>query len=148
VCSAGKADLVRSLGAGRVIDYASEDFARSGEQYDLILYVAGSRSLSDCRKALTPEGTLVLIGGEGGRWLGGAERFMQALIVSPFVRHRLVPLIAEGAESTDDLGVLRDLTESGKITPAVDRCYELSETPDAIRYLESGHVRGKVVISL
>ncbi len=147
VCSTTKLELVRSIGADQVIDYTRDDFSQMGERYDLILDIAGNRSLSLLRSALTPEGTLVIVGGEGGGpWLGGTDRQIRALILSPFVRHNLRNFIS--VENKGDLLVLKELIESGKVTPVIDRTYPLREAPDAIRYLEDGHARGKVVIKV
>ena len=147
VCSTTKLELVRSIGADQVIDYTRDDFSQMGERYDLILDIAGNRSLSLLRSALTPEGTLVIVGGEGGGpWLGGTDRQIRALILSPFVRHNLRNFIS--VENKEDLLVLKELIESGKVTPVIDRTYPLREAPDAIRYLEDGHARGKVVIKV
>ncbi len=144
VCGSGNADLVRSLGADHVIDYAREDFARAGKQYDLIFDLAGNRSLGDLRHALTPEGTLVLSSGSGGRWFGPVGQIAGALVRSPFLRQKLRTLVARRSKS--DLAVLKELVASGKVRPVVDRTYPLSETADAVRYLELGHARGKVVV--
>ena len=147
VCSTTKLELVRSIGADQVIDYTRDDFSQIGERYDLILDIAGNRSLSLLRSALTPAGTLVIVGGEGGGpWLGGTDRQIRALILSPFVRHNLRNFIS--VENKEDLLVLKELIESGKVTPVIDRTYPLREAPDAIRYLEDGHARGKVVIKV
>jgi NADPH:quinone reductase-like Zn-dependent oxidoreductase len=147
VCSTAKVDLVRSIGADHVIDYASEDFTKGGKRYDLILDIGGNRSLSHLRRALTPEGTLVLVGGEGGgRWIGGMDRQVRALAISPFVRQKLKMFVAR--EHYEELQLLTELIEAGKITPVIDRTYPLSEAADAIRYLEQGHARGKVVITI
>ena len=147
VCSTTKLELVRSIGADQVIDYTRDDFSQMGQRYDLILDIAGNRSLSLLRSALTPEGTLVIVGGEGGGpWLGGTDRQIRALILSPFVRHNLRNFIS--VENKGDLLVLKELIESGKVTPVIDRTYPLREAPDAIRYLEDGHARGKVVIKV
>jgi len=147
VCSTTKVDMVRSLGADQVIDYVSDDFTQKSQRYDVILDMAGNRSLSNLRRALTPEGTLVIIGGEeGGRWLGGTDRQIRALLLSPFVRQRLRTFVAK--ESADDLLVLKDLIESGKVTPVVDKTYALREAAEAIRYLDEGHARGKLVLSV
>jgi len=147
VCSTSKVDMVRSLGADHVIDYVSDDFTQRSQRYDVILDMAGNRSLSALRPALTPEGTLVIIGGEeGGRWLGGTDRQIRALLLSPFVRQRLRTFVAK--ESADDLLVLRDLIESGKVTPVVDKTFALREAAEAIRYLDEGHARGKLVLSV
>lgn len=147
VCSTTKVDLVRSLGADHVIDYVRDDFTKMAQRYDVILDMAGNRSLSMLRRALTPEGTLVIIGGEeGGRWLGGTDRQIRALLLSPFVRQRLRTFVAK--ESGEDLLVLKGLIESGNVTPVIDRTYELSEAADAIRYLDEGHARGKLVLTV
>ena len=148
VCSAAKQELVRSLGADDAIDYAQEDFADGRDRWDVILDTAGNRSLSHLRRALTPHGTLVIVGGEGGgRWLGGFDRqVVRAPVVSLFVGQRLRPLI--GAVRADDLQVLRELIEAGKVTPVVDRVYPLSEAADAVRHLREGHARGKIVLSV
>lgn len=144
VCSTRNLDLVRSLGAAQVIDYTREDFARAGRRWDVILDAVGNRSLSDCRRALTTGGTLVLVGGEGGRWLGGLDRSLRAVLWSPFVRERLRMLLAIPTKS--DLLALGKMIGAGDVTPVIDRTYPLSETPDAIGYVEEGHARGKVVV--
>jgi NADPH:quinone reductase-like Zn-dependent oxidoreductase len=147
VCSTTKADMVRSVGADRVIDYTQEDFTRSGQQYDLILDTVGNRSLSQLRRALTPRGTLVLVGGEGGdRLIGALSRSMRALVEAPFVSQRLRPVL--GAVNTQDLQFLKGLIEAAKVTPVIDRTYPLSEVSDAIRYLIGGQARGKIVITV
>ncbi len=147
VCSTTKVDLVRSLGADHVVDYTLDDIADTGQRYDVILDTGGNRSLTRLRRALTPRGTLVIVGGEtGGRWLGGIDRLLRALVLSPFVGQKLAPLTA--SENGQDLSVLAELIESGAVTPAIDRTYPLNEVPKAIRYLEEGHARGKVVITL
>ena len=144
VCSTSNVDLVRSIGADRVIDYTREDFTHSGRRYDLIIDMVGNRSLSDCRRALTPSGTLVLVGGSGGRWLKGTDRFIEALVLSPFVRQRLRPLIH--TDSQEDLATLKDLVEAGEVTPVISAQYPLSEVPAAIRHFVAGHAVGKVVV--
>lgn len=147
VCSTTKADLVRSIGADEVIDYTREDFADGTRRYDVILDIAGNRSLSHLRRALAPEGTLVIVGGEeGGRWLGGTERLIRAFLLSPFTRQKLLGLIS--AERQEDLQLLKELIEAGKITPVIDRTYPLGEVPEAIRHLRNGLARGKVVITV
>jgi NADPH:quinone reductase-like Zn-dependent oxidoreductase len=146
VCSTGNLDMVRSIGADQVVDYTVEDFTRSGQRYDLIVDAVGNRSLSDLRRALTPAGTLVLAGGGNGRWLGPLLLPLKAVVVSRFVRQRLLPFLAKYTK--DDLRVLKDLVEAGKVTPVIDRTYPLSEAPEAIRYLEAGHARGKVVVTV
>jgi NADPH:quinone reductase-like Zn-dependent oxidoreductase len=146
VCSTTKLDLVRSLGADEVIDYTREDFADGARRWDLIVDTAGRRSLSQLRRALTRRGTLVIVGGEGGgRWLGGFDRMiLRAPAMSVFSRQRLRSFVSK--ERREDLLVLKGLIEAGKVTPAIDRTYSLSEVPEAIRYLEAGHARGKIVI--
>lgn len=147
VCSTTKADLVRSIGADDIIDYTREEFADGTRRYDVILDIAGNRSLSHLRRALAPAGTLVIVGGEeGGRWLGGTERLIRAFLLSPFTRQKLLGLIS--AERQEDLQLLKELIEAGKITPVIDRTYPLSEVPEAIRQLRDGHTRGKVVITV
>jgi len=147
VCSTTKMDMVRSVGANHVIDYTREDFTRSGQRYDLILEMGGRHSLSHIRRALTPRGTLVLVGGEGGdRWIGGMDRWLRALVVSPFVSQSLGPVAS--MEDTEDLQFVKQLIDDGKLTPVIDRTYSLSEAADAMQYLKTGHARGKVVIRL
>ncbi len=147
VCSTSKVELVRSIGADDVIDYTRDDFTQMGRPYDVILDTAGNRPLSHLRRGLTPGGTLVIVGGEeGGRWLGGTDRQMRALVLSLFVRHRLRSFIAETRR--EDLELLSELVEAGKVTPVIDRTYALSEAPEAIRHLEEGHARGKGVITV
>jgi NADPH:quinone reductase-like Zn-dependent oxidoreductase len=147
VCSTRNLDLVRSVGADHVIDYTREDFTRSGQKYDLVFQLAGTRSPSDCRRALTPKGTLLLSSGESdGRWVGPMDRILKALVLAPFVSQRLRSFLARS--TTEDLQVLKELIEAGKVTPVIDRTYPQSEVPEAIRYLEEGHARGKVVVTV
>jgi NADPH:quinone reductase-like Zn-dependent oxidoreductase len=147
VCSTTKTDLVRSIGADHAIDYTREDFADGRRPYDVILDCAGNRPLSYLRRALAPQGTLVIVGGEGGgRWLGGMGRSLQALMLSPFVRQKLRFLFSDVRK--EDLEFLKELVEGGKVTPVIDRTYPLSAVPEAIRYWEAGHARGKVVITV
>jgi NADPH:quinone reductase-like Zn-dependent oxidoreductase len=147
VCSATKVEMVRSIGANHVIDYTREDFAEGDQRYDLILDIGGNSTLSRLRRTLTPQGTLVIVGGEGGgRWLGGTDRQLRAHLLSPFVGQKLGTFISK--ENHEDLIVLRELIEFGKVTPVIDRTYPLSEVPEAIRYLEEGHAQGKVVITV
>ncbi len=146
VCSASKVDLVRSLGADRIIDYEREDFADGRRHYDVILDIGGNSSLSRLRRALAPKGRLVIAGGEtGGRWLGGTDRQIRARVLSPFVSQTLTTFISRA--NHDDLMILKRMIEDGKVTPVVDRTYPLSEVPTAIRYLEEGHARGKIAIA-
>jgi NADPH:quinone reductase-like Zn-dependent oxidoreductase len=145
VASTTKTELVRSIGADHVIDYTREDFADGSNRYDVILDIAGNRSLSHLRRALAPEGTLVIVGGEGGgKWLGGIDRQLRAHVLSAFVRQKMGTWISK--ERPEDLEELRELLEAGKLMPIVDRTFPLSEVPEAIRYLREGRARGKVVI--
>jgi NADPH:quinone reductase-like Zn-dependent oxidoreductase len=147
VCSTAKVEMVRSIGADHVIDYTREDFAEGDQRYDLILDIGGNSTLSRLRRALAQQGTLVIVGGEGGgRWLGGTDRQLRATILSRFVSQKLGTFINK--ENHEDLIVLKELIESGKVTPVIDRTYPLAEVPEAIRYLEQGHARGKVVITV
>jgi NADPH:quinone reductase-like Zn-dependent oxidoreductase len=147
VCNTTKVDMVRSLGADHVIDYTRDDFAKGEQRYDVILDIGGNSSLSRLRRALAPRGTLVIVGGEtGGRWLGGNDRQLRALLLSRFVGQKLTTFISK--ENHEDLLVLKELIEAGKVTPVIDRTYPLTDVPQAIRYVEQGHARGKVVITV
>ncbi len=147
VCSTSKTELVRSLGADRVIDYTREDFAEGSERYDVILDIAGNRSLSHLRRALTVKGTLVIVGGEtDGRWLGGTDRQIRAMILSLFVKQKLGTWVS--TERKRDLDELRELLETGKVTPVVDRTFPLEDAAAAITYLREGSAAGKVVITV
>ena len=147
VCSTTKVDMVRSIGADHVIDYTHDDFADGEQRYQVILDIGGNASLSRLRRALAPTGTLVIAGGEkSGRWLGGSDRQIRALVLSRFVGQTLTTFIS--SENHEDMIVLKELIESGKVTPVIDRTYPLTEVPEAIRYLEQGHARGKVVITV
>jgi NADPH:quinone reductase-like Zn-dependent oxidoreductase len=146
VCSTRSVDMVRSIGADHVIDYTQEDFTRTGQRYDLILEMAGNRSLADLRRALGPRGTLVLVGGSGGRWFMGTGRTLRAVAVSPFVGQRLRSFFSKPRGA--DLVVLKELIEAGKVTPVIDRTFPLSETPEAIRYVGERSTQGKTVITV
>jgi NADPH:quinone reductase-like Zn-dependent oxidoreductase len=148
VCSTDKVNLVRSIGADHVIDYTRQDFTAGPERYDLIVDNAGRRKLSHLRRALTPKGTLVIVGGEGGgAWTGGFLRgALRAPILSLFVGQRLRGLMAK--EKQEDLQTLRQMLEAGQITPVIDRTYPLLEAPQAIRAWAGGHARGKTVITV
>ena len=147
VCSTAKIDLVRSLGAHHVIDYTKADFTKGNRRYDVILDTGGNHSLSDLRRVLSPRGTLVLIGGEGGnRVLGATDKWLRALLLSPFVGQNLRPLAT--TPNKKDLLLVKELIEAGKVTPVIDRTFALSDVPDAFRYLQTGHGRGKVVITV
>jgi NADPH:quinone reductase-like Zn-dependent oxidoreductase len=138
-------ELVRSIGADRVVDYTREDFTRSGERYDVIIDVAGAPSFAACRRALTPDGTLVVVGAGRGRG-GPLGRMAAGVARARVLRQRIVVFIAK--DSPDDLRTLLDLVEAGKLKPVIDRAYPLSQTADALRYLETGRARGKVVITV
>jgi NADPH:quinone reductase-like Zn-dependent oxidoreductase len=147
VCSTAKMDAVRAIGADHVIDYNVDDFADGKHHYDVILDIGGNRRLSHLRRAVTPRGTLVIVGGEtDGRWLGGSDRQIRALLLSPFVGQKLGTFVA--SENSEDLIVLREFLEAGRLAPAIDRTYPLGEVAAAIRYLLDGHARGKLVISV
>src|SRR5262249_9470486 len=149
VCSTRNVEMVRSLGADQVIDYTKEDFTKGDQRYDLILDNVGNRSLWECKHVLTPQGKYVLIGGGGvndGRWIGPLARPIKALLLSRFVTQDMGMMLAQ--INKEDLTVLRDLIASGKIKPVIDRTYTLSQIREAMGYLEAGHARGKVIISL
>ena len=146
VCSTSKVDLVRSLGADHVIDYTREEIGDGRNRYDVILDIAGNRPLSQLRRALTPRGTLVIVGGEdSGKWLG-LRRQLRASALSPFVRQKLGTFISK--ERRQDLEELRALLESGAIRPVIDKTFPLTEVPEAISYLRKGLARGKIVITV
>jgi NADPH:quinone reductase-like Zn-dependent oxidoreductase len=149
VCSTRNVDLVRSLGADHVIDYTKEDFAKGTERYDVILDNVPNHSLSECRHILNPKGKYVMIGGGGpndSRWIGPFGRVIHALLVSPFISQKMGMMMADANQK--DLTVLADMMQSGKVKPVIDRTYKLSEVPAAIAYLEQGHARGKVIITV
>jgi len=147
VCSPRNAEIVRSIGADRVIDYTRDDFTQSEERYDVILDSVGTRSLSAYRNVLTPTGVYVAIGAvEMGDWVGPLTFVSKILIASLVGRQKMVPLLA--STNTADLVVLKELIEAGDVMPVIDRTYKLSEVPDAIRYLEEGHAQGKIVITV
>ena len=149
VCSTRNVELVRSLGADHVIDYTKEDFTQGTTQYDLILDNVGNHPLLAVRRAMSPDGNYVLIGGGGpdaGKWIGPMLGPIKALLLSPFVSQQFGMLLAE--INKDDLGVMSDMMEARKVTPVIDRTYSLKDVPEAIRYLETGRARGKVIISV
>ena len=144
VCSTANIDLVRSLGADQVIDYTNEAFTQSAGRYDVMLDLVGNRSLADCRRVLTPRGTYVLVGVKDmGRWFG-LGRQCKALLLSPAVGQRMRVFVAR--HTREDLAVLKELVETGKVAPVIDRRYSLSDVPEALRYQGEGHPRGKIVI--
>jgi NADPH:quinone reductase-like Zn-dependent oxidoreductase len=147
VCSTRNVELVRSIGADHVVDYTQEDFTRSGQRYDLILDAVANRSVSALRRALKPDGTLVLVGAAKGRSGGRPVLFLlRAVLMGRFVSQEVGPYMAR--RSRDDLVLLKELIEARKVTPVIDRSYPLGEVPAAIRYLEEGHAQGKVVITM
>jgi NADPH:quinone reductase-like Zn-dependent oxidoreductase len=149
VCSTRNVDLVRSIGADHIIDYTQEDFTRNGRRYDVVFDLVGNRSLTEFRRALTPAGMLILSGGgvsSGGSLFGPMGLMMRGQALARFVRHRLLILMAK--PSKENLAALRELAESGKVVPVIDRTYPLSEVPEAIRYVEVEHARAKVVITV
>jgi NADPH:quinone reductase-like Zn-dependent oxidoreductase len=146
VCTTRNVEMVRSIGADRVIDYTREDFTKIGQGYDVILDSIGNHSLSACRRVLNPCGIYIVNGGPDGRWIGPLARAIRALVLSRFVSQKLVMFLAR--RSKQDLTIMCDLIKAGKITPVIDRRYRLSEVRKAIRYLEEGHARGKVVITV
>ena len=146
VCSTRNVDMVRSIGADQVIDYTREDFTKSGQRYDLILDCVGNHSLLECRRALKPKGKYIMVGGQAGRWIRPLDRAIRAMVLSRFVSQDIAMFLAK--LNKEDLTILRDLMQAGKVTPVIDRRYGLSEVPEAIRYLEKGHAQGKAVITV
>lgn len=147
VCSTRNVDLVRSIGADHVIDYTHEDFTRRTERYDLIIDNVGTHSFSEYSRVMNPNGTLIMVGGPSeGAWLGPLSRSLEAMVISPFYSQRFEFFLAQMDQP--DMELLRDMMQAGKITPVIDRRYPLARTADAIRYLELGHARGKVVVTV
>ncbi len=144
VCSTRNVEMVKSIGADHVFDYKKEDYTESGQQYDLIIDMVGNHSLSANRRALKPEGIFVIVGGGKGNWLGPMMTPIKALIMSPFVDQEFVMILAE--ITPDDLTILGDLMQAGKVTPVIDSRYSLSEVKAAIEHSEEGHTRGKIII--
>jgi NADPH:quinone reductase-like Zn-dependent oxidoreductase len=146
VCSTRNVDMVRSLGADQIIDYTANDFAQAEQRYDVMLDLIGNRSLLKCMRVLAPRGTYVIVGvRDPGRWLG-VNRQIKALLLSPFGRKRMCVFVVK--HSKEDLGVLKELVEAGRVAPVIDRRYELSEAPQALRHQGEGHSRGKIVIAV
>jgi NADPH:quinone reductase-like Zn-dependent oxidoreductase len=149
VCSTRNIDLVKSLGADHVIDYTKEDFTKSAEHYDVMLDNVGNRTLSECKSVLTPKGKYVLIGGGGANeqgFLGGLGKALWAMVFSKFVNQQMGMMMADA--NHNDLTILADMMQSGKLKPVIDRTYKLNEVPQAIAYVEEGHARGKVIITI
>ena len=147
VCSAAKAGLVAGLGADEVIDYTTEDLSARACRYDVVLDIGGNRGLSTLRRVLGPRGRLVVVGGEGGgRWFGGADRQVRALVLSPFLRQTLRTFVSSA--NGRDLAVLRDLVVSGRVRPVVDTTYPLGDAGAAVQHVSSGRARGKVALTI
>jgi NADPH:quinone reductase-like Zn-dependent oxidoreductase len=146
VCSTRNVEMVRSLGADHVIDYTKEDFTKRPERYDLILDNVGNRSLSDCRGALTPNGKYIMIGGPNGTWIRPMDRALKAAFLSRFVSQKLTMMLSE--PTPEHWAAMQELLESGKVKPVIDRRYPLSQIAEAMRYLEQGHARGKVIVTM
>jgi NADPH:quinone reductase-like Zn-dependent oxidoreductase len=146
VCSARNTEMVLSIGADHVIDYRNENYTENGQQYDLIIDMVGNHSLSANRRALTPQGIFVIVGGAKGNWLGPLLRPINAMLYSPFVDQQFVMLLAQIRQQ--ELAVLSELMEAGDLTPVIDRTYPLSEIPAAIEYSEQGHARGKIIVNM
>lgn len=147
VCGTGKVELTRSIGADHVVDYTRTDYTRTAQRYDLMLDIAGNRSPARNRRLLTGDGVLVWVGGpDRSRWLGPAASLARTLGYGLFVRHRIMSVTAR--PNRDDLALLRDLLEAGTVVPVIDRTYPLTEVPQAIRYLEAGHAKGKIVVTV
>jgi NADPH:quinone reductase-like Zn-dependent oxidoreductase len=144
VCSTAKMDLVRSLGADHVIDYTKQHFTESGERYDALIDLYGNPSLSDCRRALERRGTLVFIGGTGGKWFMGVDRWIRGLLMAPFLGLKVRPLIHK--DSHQDLATIKGLIETGELAPVLDRTFPLAEVADAIEYVREGRAQGQVMI--
>ncbi|WP_433192587.1 NAD(P)-dependent alcohol dehydrogenase [Nocardia sp. CA-107356] len=147
VCGTRNTELVRALGADAVIDYTAADFTRNGQRYELLVDIAGSRSVSACRRVLTPDGTYVAVGGPAGRWLQPAGRMFAALAVAPLISQRVAMAeVTRCTRNKENLMALTELIEDGMITPVIDRTYPFAEIPSAVRYQEEGHATGKVVV--
>jgi NADPH:quinone reductase-like Zn-dependent oxidoreductase len=149
VCSGRNADMVRSLGADHVIDYTKEDFTKGNERYDVILDNVGTQPLSGFRRVLKPNGILVMVGGGGpndGKWVGPMARPIKAMLMSPFTSQKMGMMLAEPNQK--DLNLVAEMMDSGKVKPVIDRTYPLSQIREAMAYLEQGHARGKVIITV
>jgi NADPH:quinone reductase-like Zn-dependent oxidoreductase len=146
VCSTAKMNMVRSIGADHVLDYTKQGLSDSGERYDLLVDLYGNPSLSECRRALKPRGTLVFVGGTGGRWFMGVDRWLRGLLLAPFLRLKVRPLIHK--DRREDLVTIKELIEAGKVTPVLDKTYPLAKVAEAIQYVTEGRARGQVVITI
>jgi NADPH:quinone reductase-like Zn-dependent oxidoreductase len=146
VTSTRNLEMVTTIGADQAVDYTREDFTRSGQRYDLIVDAGGNRRLSHLRRVLTPEGTIVLVAPGGGQWVGPIVRLIGAVVTTRFGRQQVRPFLAP--VSRENLMVLKELIEAGKVRPVIDRTYPFTEIPDAVRYVEAGLAQGKVVITV
>ncbi len=146
VCSTRNVEMVRSLGADHVFDYSKENYTDSGRKYDLIVDMVSNHSLLENRRVLKPEGILVIVGGGKGNWLGPVMGPIKGLVLSPLVGQEFVMILAQLHE--DDLAILADLMQAGKVTPVIDKRYRLNEVPAALQYSEEGHARGKIIINM
>jgi NADPH:quinone reductase-like Zn-dependent oxidoreductase len=147
VCSTRNVEMVRSIGADEVIDYTRQDFTRLGRRYDLLFDCIGNHSLRECRRVMNPKGIFIGVGGATGRWMFGLfVRVIASLFLSPFLNQKFVTFMAK--PNSEDLAAIVELMAAGKLTPVIDRRYGLNDVPEAIRYLEAGHARGKVVITV
>jgi NADPH:quinone reductase-like Zn-dependent oxidoreductase len=146
VCSTRNAEMVLSIGADHVVDYTQEDYTQSGKKYDLILDMVGNHSLSENRAALEDDATFIIVGGGKGNWLGPMMSPIKAMMLSPFVDQEFVMIMAE--QRADDLAILGEFMQTGKMTPVIDSRYPLSEVPAALRHSEDGHARGKIIINM
>ena len=147
VCSTRNLEFIQALGADRLIDYSRDDYARGDLKYDVIFQIGGTASPSDLARAVTPGGTVALCSGDSaGKWIGPLGRTVRAVAISKLTRHRLIPFVTR--RSAEDLELIKGLIEAGKIAPVIDRTYALADVPEALRYVESGHTRGKVVITM
>jgi NADPH:quinone reductase-like Zn-dependent oxidoreductase len=147
VCSGKNAEMVKSIGADHIIDYTKEDFTQGTERYHLIIDNIGNHSLSEIRRVLTPNGTLVIVGGPSDNsWIGPLSGLIRAAVISPFVSQKMIFMLAQA--NKDDLRILGDMMQAGKLIPVIDKRYKLAETADAIDYLEQGHARGKVIVTV
>jgi len=147
VCSTGNMEMVRSIGAEHVVDYTEQDFTQTTQRYDLMIDIAGGRTAAECRRVLTQKGTLVAVGGpDNGNWIGPLTGLGKTLALGLVVSQKMTAFLAQ--QNVEDLPVLRDLLDEGKVTPVIDRTYPLDDAAEAIRYLEKGHARGKVVVTI
>ncbi len=146
MCSTRNVELVKSIGATDVIDYSRDDFTQQSRRFDVVIDTIGNRSLGDLRRALTPRGTLVIAGGGSGKWFRPIALLLKAIVVAPFVRQQIRGFMA--IVTTENLETLSTLATSGDVVPLIDRTYSLSDAPRALGYVEEGHARGKVIITV